>query len=57
MRQVDLPRARAPASDDSVLRGTMHYKYMPRTGKWGKAGASYAVITPSGNSNVRTVAG
>ena len=55
MRQVDLPRARAPASDDSVLRGTMHYKYMPRTGEWGKADASYAVITPSGNSNSRTL--
>ena len=26
MQQVDLPRARTPASDDGVLRGTMHYK-------------------------------
>jgi hypothetical protein len=33
----------------------MHYKYMPRTGEWGKADASYAVITPAGGSTQRTL--
>lgn len=33
----------------------MHYKYMPRTGEWGKADASYAVITPAGGSAQRTL--
>ncbi len=46
----------ANARPDGILRGQMHYKYMPRTGEWGKADASYAVITPAGNSNARTVA-
>ena len=27
--------------------GTLHYKYMPRTGEWGVADAEYAVITPA----------
>jgi hypothetical protein len=48
--------AAAAVPSDGMLRGQMHYKYMPRTGEWGKADASYAVITPSGNSNARTVA-
>jgi hypothetical protein len=43
----------APAS--GPLRGQMHYKYIPRTGEWGKADASYAVITPAGNSTARTL--
>ena len=44
-------RTRHPAP----LRGQMHYKYMPRTGEWGKADASYAVITPAGGSTARTL--
>jgi acetoacetate decarboxylase len=31
--------------------GTLHYKYMPRTGDWGTPDIAYAVLTPSGNSN------
>jgi acetoacetate decarboxylase len=31
--------------------GTLHYKYMPRTGEWGTPDIKYAVLTPSGNSN------
>jgi hypothetical protein len=31
--------------------GTLHYKYIPRTGEWGKSDVEYAVLTPSGNSN------
>ncbi len=37
-----------PTSD-----GTLHYKYMPRTGEWGKADIAYPVLTPAANSNQR----
>lgn len=60
LSRVDLPAppaaappAAAPAT--SGLRGQMHYKYMPRTGEWGKADAAYAVITPAGGSTQRTL--
>ncbi|HET9703479.1 MAG TPA: acetoacetate decarboxylase family protein [Vicinamibacterales bacterium] len=54
LTQVQLPVS--PASPASpALRGQMHYKYMPRTGEWGKADASYAVITPAGGSTQRTL--
>jgi Acetoacetate decarboxylase (ADC) len=57
LTQAQLPNTPAspapPAS--SELRGQMHYKYMPRTGEWGKADASYAVITPAGGSTQRTL--
>lgn len=31
--------------------GTLHYKYMPRTGEWGQADAEYAVLTPAATPN------
>ena len=40
-----------PRRDDGELRGTLHFKYFPRTGEWGTADVAYAVLTPSGNSN------
>ncbi|MCY3979689.1 MAG: acetoacetate decarboxylase family protein [Chloroflexi bacterium] len=33
--------------------GTLHYKYMPRTGEWGAADVAYPVLTPAANSNQR----
>ena len=33
-------------SEEKLLRGTIHYKYMPRTGDWGKADSEYAVLSP-----------
>ena len=36
---------------EEVLTGTLHYKYIPKTGDWGQADVAYAVLTPSGNSN------
>ena len=33
--------------------GTMHYKYMPRTGDWGQADVAYAVLTPAETPNRR----
>ncbi|MDA0232776.1 MAG: acetoacetate decarboxylase family protein [Chloroflexi bacterium] len=35
--------------------GTLHYKYMPRTGEWGTADSEYAVITPAAGSNARVL--
>jgi hypothetical protein len=46
MAPAEMP-APAPAPDDGILRGTLHYKYMPRTGEWGAADAAYPVITPA----------
>ena len=49
MHQQSLEDANAtprPRSD-----GTLHYKYMPRTGEWGTPDIAYAVLTPSGNSH------
>ncbi len=31
--------------------GTLHYKYMPRTGAWGEADIAYAVLTPAETPN------
>ena len=31
--------------------GTLHYKYMPRTGEWGAADVCYAVLTPAATPN------
>jgi len=31
--------------------GILHYKYMPRTGHWGKSDIAYATLTPSANPN------
>ena len=33
--------------------GTMHYKYMPRSGDWGQADIAYAVLTPAETPNRR----
>ena len=44
----------SPQKDSTILNksgknlpsGTIHYKYMPRTGEWGKADAEYTVLSP-----------
>ena len=38
---------------NSTSDGTLHYKYMPRTGEWGSADIAYPVLTPAANSNQR----
>ncbi|MBM3262636.1 MAG: acetoacetate decarboxylase family protein [candidate division Zixibacteria bacterium] len=49
---VETPSAPpAPPSDDSPLTGTLHYKYIPKTGAWGEADAAYAVLTPAHTPN------
>lgn len=42
--------------DHAVLTGTLHYKYIPRTGEWDEADAEYAVLTPSAAPNRRVTA-
>ena len=46
-------KAPKPALEQSD--GTLHYKYMPRTGEWGTADAEYAVLTPASGSNSRVI--
>lgn len=38
-------------ADDGVLRGILHYKYIPRTGDWGRADVACAVLTPAAMPN------
>ncbi len=46
------PLAAAAASADRPRSdGTLHYKYIPRTGDWGTPDVAYAVLTPAGGSN------
>ncbi len=35
--------------------GTLHYKYMPKTGEWGTADVEYAVLTPAEGSHARVL--
>ena len=37
--------------NDQTSAGTLHYKYMPRTGEWGAADAAYACLTPATSPN------
>ena len=52
MRLTNMVEAEAPAAapaappDDGSLKGTLHYKYVPKTGDWGEADAEYAVLSP-----------
>ena len=52
MRLTDMVEVEAPADapaeapDDGLLKGTLHYKYIPKTGEWGGADAEYAVLSP-----------
>jgi hypothetical protein len=46
----------AAGSDGAELNGTLHYKYIPRTGVWDEADAEYAVMTPSATPDRRVTA-
>ena len=48
MVEVEEPAAAgSEASEDGSLKGTLHYKYVPKTGEWGEADAEYAVLSPA----------
>ena len=47
MAEVKAPEVAAPqAPADGSLQGTLHYKYIPKTGEWGETDAEYAVLSP-----------
>ena len=52
--QVPIQPAASPPkqpSGEQPLTGTLHYKYMPRTGEWGTADVAYPVLTPASAPN------
>ncbi|MYE27843.1 MAG: hypothetical protein F4X87_11660 [Chloroflexi bacterium] len=52
LRQLSSEEIEARQSG-AATDGTLHYKYMPRTGEWGAADVAYPVLTPAANSNQR----
>jgi len=48
-----VPGDAADRDPDGTLRGTLHWKYFPRTEEWGTPDVSYPVLTPSGQGNSR----
>ena len=42
-------------SQGKTSAGTLHYKYMPRTGEWGTADVAYPVLTPAETPNRRVL--
>ncbi len=53
LQEVPVADGGSTAADrtDGELSGTLHYKYIPKTGEWGTADVHYAVLSPSGNTN------
>jgi len=54
-------QALKPVTDPSStvrarIDGVLHYKYLPRTGDWGEADASYPVMTPAETPNRKITA-
>ena len=53
--ELDEGSVSASSLESETLTGTLHYKYVPKTGgypgSWGKNDVAYAVLTPSSNSN------
>lgn len=45
------PPSPQAAGEDQQLTGTLHYKYIPRTGEWGTPDVAYAVLTPAFTPN------
>ena len=41
----------AGLAQDQTSAGTLHYKYIPRTGEWGTADVAYACLTPAATPN------
>jgi hypothetical protein len=46
----DFPQPAKPRTD-GVVDGTLHYKYIPRTGDWGEPDICQAIISPAGSGN------
>lgn len=46
---------RAHADRTIDLKGNLHYKYMPRTGDWGKADVEQAILGPKVNPELKVI--
>lgn len=58
LRATDLHEQGAAPADAETARpndGTLHFKYIPRTGDWGTADVAYPVLTPAAGSNERVL--
>ena len=53
MKPVPVAEPEVPDVPEGTQLGLLHYRYMPRIGEWGTADASYPVITPAANPNVK----
>ena len=49
LSQEEIDEGQRSAQGDGIL----HYKYMPRTGEWGKPDIAYATLTPAATPNRR----
>lgn len=52
-KTISSDRIFTPSEDTLPSAGTMHYKYIPKTGRIGEADAAYAVLTPVAWPNLR----
>jgi hypothetical protein len=46
-----LPPEPHPSTSSGQSEGTLHFKYIPKTGEWGSADVAYAVLTPAHTPN------
>lgn len=53
--QPHRPDASQTSPANAPSEGILHYKYMPRTGEWGKADIAYATLTPAATPNRRVL--
>ena len=55
LNRVELPQPASDIADSRELTGTLHYKYIPKTGglpsNWGQTDVAYAVLTPAYTPN------
>ncbi len=55
MALSNLQRRDPPPAPNKPIDGTLHYKYMPRTGFWTEPDTAYAVLTPAHTPNRKIV--
>lgn len=53
MKSIPVEEPPVPDVPEGTQLGLLHYRYMPKVGEWGSADASYPVITPAANPNVK----
>ena len=55
MREMSPEAVAEEAAAPSNSAGLLHYKYIPRTGKWGETDVAYAVLTPAAWPNKKVL--